>query len=108
MAGIADENAAWLELIAGRCVSELRPRGLDKGSAIRRFMLNAPFAGRIPVFIGDDRTDEDGFAVVVEQGGEAILVGPEAPSAATARIANPAQLLAWLAEVADRLAQGPV
>jgi len=46
----------------GKYVVELRPAGTDKGEAIRAFMEEAPFAGRTPVFIGDDVSDEHGFA----------------------------------------------
>ena len=41
---------------------EVRPDGRDKGTAIHDFMDEPPFAGRLPVFVGDDRTDEHGFA----------------------------------------------
>ena len=48
---------------------EIRPSGLDKGSAVRALMRRAPFAGRLPVFIGDDVTDEDGIRAAIELGG---------------------------------------
>jgi trehalose 6-phosphate phosphatase len=62
----------------GKMVMELRPAGCSKGTAIRTFMSAAPFAGRRPVFIGDDITDEDGFIVVNQMDGFSAKVGPTA------------------------------
>src|SRR6185369_14794207 len=47
-----------LEIQRGKMVYELKPAGVDKGNAIAEFMSEAPFAGRLPVFLGDDVTDE--------------------------------------------------
>ena len=60
---------------SGKQVVELVPTVADKGGAIRAFMSEPPFRGRVPVFIGDDRTDESGFASVNELGGISIKVG---------------------------------
>ena len=62
-------------LVAGKMVLEARPAAIDKGTAIQAFMSEAPFKGRLPVFIGDDTTDEDGFAVADALGGYGIKVG---------------------------------
>lgn len=80
----------------GKCVIELVPPGGDKGSAVRAFMEEQPFAGARPVFVGDDVTDEDGFAAVQELGGLGVLVGNRSPSAAQYRLADPAAVQQWL------------
>jgi trehalose 6-phosphate phosphatase len=60
----------------GKMLLEVRPEGRDKGTAIDDFMAEAPFAGRLPVFLGDDLTDEHGFATVERLGGWTVKVGP--------------------------------
>lgn len=87
----------------GNQVLELRPDGHDKGSAIAHLMATSPFAGRRPVFAGDDLTDEYGFATVNAQGGVSILIGERQPSAAVAMLASPAALRQWLHQSMSRL-----
>jgi trehalose 6-phosphate phosphatase len=53
---------------------EVRPRGADKGSAVAAIMALPDFAGRLPVFIGDDVTDEDGMVVARQMGGAGLFV----------------------------------
>jgi trehalose 6-phosphate phosphatase len=84
-----------LELLSGKCVYEVKPAGIHKGQAISAFMRQAPFAGRTPVFVGDDVTDEAGFASVMALGGLAIKVG-EGPTNAPYRCMTPAALRGWL------------
>lgn len=64
-----------LEVMAGKMVVEARPAGVSKGVALRRLAGHGPFAGRMPVFAGDDTTDEEGFAVAASLGGYGIKVG---------------------------------
>jgi trehalose 6-phosphate phosphatase len=87
---------ADLRLQMGKMVAEIRPNGNDKGTAIRRFMEMAPFQGRTPVFIGDDVTDEAGFAVVNALGGHSIRVGAAITTAARHRIPDVSSLHRWL------------
>jgi trehalose 6-phosphate phosphatase len=56
----------------------------------------APFAGRVPVYIGDDWTDEDGFGAALARQGRAIRVGSPRPTLATETLRDPAALRAWL------------
>ncbi|MDB5889366.1 MAG: otsB [Polaromonas sp.] len=84
-----------VELMQGKCVFEVKPSGISKGSAMQLFMSAPPFSGRLPLFAGDDTTDEAGFAAVQAMGGAAIKVG-EGISLAVYRCASPAQLRQWL------------
>jgi trehalose 6-phosphate phosphatase len=68
-------GAEW-RLQPGKCVVEIKPAGRDKGAAILDYMAESTFAGRLPVFVGDDQTDEFGFAAVARLGGWAVKVGP--------------------------------
>lgn len=75
---LADELVArFPELVQqpGKCVIELKPDGVSKGAAIKYFMKQPPFSGRIPVFVGDDLTDEAGFKVVNAMEGVSVKVG---------------------------------
>lgn len=87
-----------LELQPGKMMVELRVSGGDKGRAVHRLMARSPMAGTMPVFIGDDVTDEAGFAAARELGGHAILIGPARASAADYRLSSPQVLRGWLAE----------
>ncbi|MEJ8846701.1 trehalose-phosphatase [Variovorax rhizosphaerae] len=91
-----------LEMLHGKFVFEVKPAGINKGVAIDAFMREAPFAGRVPVFAGDDTTDETGFAVVQPRGGIAIKVG-SGPSLATHRLESPRAVFEWLLQARDLL-----
>jgi trehalose 6-phosphate phosphatase len=101
-AEIARRLGPRFEMTPGKMVCELRPAGRDKGTAIAEFLREPPFRGRRPVFVGDDRTDEFGFALVNRRGGHTIKVGAE-PSAAAWRLADAAAVRRWLASVARAL-----
>ena len=78
---------------------EIKPYGVNKGRAIERLMRTRTFAGRIPLFAGDDRTDETGFEAVNEAGGITIKIG-EGQTEAQHRAATPAQFRKWLSQLA--------
>jgi trehalose 6-phosphate phosphatase len=96
---LAAELGDRFELQNGKMVCELKPRGLNKGTAIAEFMREPPFAGRTPVFIGDDLTDEFGIAMVNRLGGHSIKVGP-GTSEARWRVPDAESVRVWLAGLA--------
>jgi trehalose 6-phosphate phosphatase len=92
------EIASALRLITGKMVVEFQPRSADKGRAIAAFLAEPPFLGRRPVFVGDDTTDEDGFAEIRRRGGIAVRVGPfDGATIANYRLPSVEAVLAWLA-----------
>ncbi|MBF6025692.1 trehalose-phosphatase [Lysobacter niastensis] len=80
----------------GNSVIELRPDGAHKGAAVLSLLAHPPFQGRRPVFVGDDLTDEHGFAAVASHGGFGVLVGRRQPSAARYALHDPEAVRAWL------------
>lgn len=84
-----------LDLMQGKCVIDIKPAGVSKGTAIAALMAQPPFAGRQPVFAGDDVTDEAGFEQVQRLGGHAIKVGA-GTTLARHRCDGVASLIAWL------------
>lgn len=86
-----------LSVKIGKQVTEVVHRGADKGGAVRAFMTDADFTGATPVFVGDDLTDEDGFAAVADLGGFGVIVGDRRPTAARYRLASVAEVHHWLA-----------
>jgi len=87
-------RAREYELLEGDHVIEIKPLSCNKGTAIEAFMQAVPFLGRSPVYIGDDKTDLDGFAAVRRFDGLAISVGDRV--GADQRLANPAAVRKWL------------
>ena len=93
-------DAPVWRLQPGKGLIEVRPNGRDKGTAIAEYMAEPPFRGRTPVFVGDDRTDEFGFATVERAGGWAIKVGA-GPTHASYRLRDVAAVLQWLASAVE-------
>jgi trehalose 6-phosphate phosphatase len=99
---ILDELGEDFRLQPGKMVVELRPADGDKGEAIRRLMQAESFAGRRPLFIGDDITDEAGFDAVNELGGWSVFVGAENPATrARYRLKDVAAVRSWLGGLFD-------
>ena len=97
LAGLVADSP--FQLLAARMAWEVRPRGPSKGSAVRRLMQDPAFAGRVPVFIGDDVTDEEGMDAARALGG----LGWQLQDA----FGTPAALRGWLAEAVAGAAAPP-
>jgi trehalose 6-phosphate phosphatase len=93
---LALESGGVFDALDGKMVIELMPRSGGKGRAIADFLANAPFRGRLPVFVGDDTTDEDGFAAVNRLGGVSVHVGGGG-TIARHNLATVGDVWAWLA-----------
>lgn len=87
-----------LRVLQGKMVVELIATARTKGHAVTVLMAAPPFVGRMPIAIGDDRTDEDAFQAVKRMGGYGILVGETRPSAADYLLSDPAAVARWLAD----------
>lgn len=89
--------AGGLRIKHGKHVVELVMPGSDKGSALDAFMARDRFAGSVPVFLGDDVTDEDAFRALAPYSGTGILVGDLRETAAGWHLPDVSQVHAWLA-----------
>ena len=101
----AERLAQSTELVLqlGDMVAELRTPGQDKGKSVSAFLRESPFEGATPVFVGDDLTDEDGFAAAARLGGFGVLVGPERPTQAAYRLDDCDAVFSWLGAGLDAL-----
>jgi len=97
---LAGELGSDYRIQFGKAVAEILPAASGKGRIIEKFLAQPPYAGRLPVFIGDDLTDENGFEVVNARGGLSVRVG-EGATIAHYRIASPAKLRQCLTEWAE-------
>lgn len=93
-------GADGLVMQSGKMMVELRAGGHDKGSGIAALLRHPAFADHVPVFAGDDVTDEAGFSAVAAMGGIGVLVGPMRDTAASYRLDDVAAVRAWLETMA--------
>ena len=84
-----------LALMSGKMIYELKEKAVHKGLGVRTMMALEPFAGRTPVFVGDDVTDEDGFRAAQAMGGTGIKVG-EGETEARTRVDGLRAVHDWL------------
>ena len=92
-----------LKAMPGKMVLEVKPAAVSKYTAVRQLMRQPPFLGRIPVFVGDDITDQDGFRAALEGGGLAVAVAERPDEAASLTLRTPMAVRDWLARLAQRL-----
>ena len=100
-AGLAEE--AGLHLQTGKMMIEVRVAGADKGTALRTLMQAPVFAGRTPIFLGDDDTDEPAMVAARDLGGAGVLIGPARDTAAAWRLDDVPQTLSWLDAATESL-----
>jgi trehalose 6-phosphate phosphatase len=101
-AAVAD-HVADVQVMPGKMVLEVKERVYSKGQAVIALMQRAPFAGRSPLFLGDDASDRDGFAAARRFGGCGVAVGFDHADVADWCFASPTAVRAWLARLADAL-----
>jgi trehalose 6-phosphate phosphatase len=94
------------ELQPGNLVLEFKPAGMNKGRAVLELLQRTPFAGRQPVYLGDDLTDEHAFASINARDGLSVRIGMREPSLAAFTLPGPAAAEAWLTRVLDALTHG--
>jgi trehalose 6-phosphate phosphatase len=83
---------------SGIMMLEIKPRGFNKGGAVKAFLHEPPFSGRTPVYVGDDLTDIDGFRVVDDHGGISVAVGDRVQ--AQHHLDDPLAVRRWLEGIA--------
>ncbi len=98
---LVDSIAIAVDIMDAHCAIEIKSPCFDKGGAIAAFLSTSTFRGRTPIFVGDDTTDENGFALVTARGGFAYSVGRPRPGAIGA-FAEPRAVREWLTEFAAR------
>jgi len=84
-----------VEVLEGKSILEVKPSGYNKGTAVRELMKFDPFAFRLPIYTGDDFTDQNAFAALPEFGGWGISVGHSIPGA-EASLKSPAEVRRWV------------
>ncbi len=78
---------------------DVKPAGINKGTAVGELMRHAPFAGRQPIFIGDDTTDLPVFSIIPKFGGRAYSVGGIVADV-DGHFDGPKSVRTWLARIA--------
>lgn len=97
---LAGDDLRDFDLRPGKMLWEVRRNGIDKGKAVEALMADPPFSGRVPVFVGDDETDLDGFAGARRVGGFALPVKDVSPGPG---FGGPADVREWIASLPARM-----
>jgi trehalose 6-phosphate phosphatase len=103
---VASEKKANVEFLLGKQVIDIKPKHFSKGSAVRDLMRRKPFAGRKPLFVGDDTTDESVFAILPELKGCGYSVGRQIVGT-RGTFASPQDVRSWLRQIWTRSGSGP-
>jgi trehalose 6-phosphate phosphatase len=106
VAGIVAAGTDPVEILPGKDVIEVKPKAFSKGSAVIELMTYPPFSGRLPLFIGDDITDESVLAILPELSGLGFSVG-RVMAGAEGVVPSPEHVRLWLAELAAHAGGAP-
>lgn len=101
--GVAAICAKWpgtISVLPGKAVVEVKHTGVSKGTALKKLMKLPPFAGRAPIFIGDDTTDEAAIAAMPEFDGFGLSVGRTLPGAVF-EFSSPREVRRWLEKISS-------
>ncbi len=93
------------EILPGKSVVEIKPRGFDKGTGLREMMSDRAFTGRRPIFVGDDITDNAAFAVLPDFEGIGYSVGGIVPGAIF-NFDGPKDVRLWLEDMSRGVTGG--
>lgn len=99
MSRIAERLGDKVVVQKGKSVVEIRPSGHDKGSALKALMASTPFAGRRPLAVGDDLTDEMMFEAANDLDGLSVRVGKPRATLAHLAVSSPADVRSWIRSV---------
>jgi len=102
IAAIVDRVALQdIEVLHGKAVIEIKSSHFSKGTAVCELMKRLPFAGRKPIFIGDDSTDVSVFKMLPALGGIGYAVERFMPGA-HGTFGSPREVRSWLASLCGR------
>lgn len=93
---VAEEIGPPVAVLPGKMIVELRHHDATKAAAVTRYLEEAPFAGRVPAYLGDDVTDEDAFDAVNARDGVSVRVGGATTTAARYELPSVNAVHAWL------------
>jgi trehalose 6-phosphate phosphatase len=96
---MVEVGSGAVELLTGKCLVEIKRPGFNKGTGLRALMAVAPFHGRKPIYVGDDRTDQDALAVLPDFDGVGIAVGCSLAGTGY-MFKDPRDVRRWLAGIA--------
>lgn len=95
----ADVAPGAIEILTGKLVVEIKSTGVNKAEAVCELMSRSPFAGRKPIFIGDDTTDVPVFGIIAKFGGLGFSVG-RIVADVDGHFDTPETVRSWLARIA--------
>ena len=98
------QSVGGLRTTGGKCIVELRPDvDWDKGRAVRWLLdqIGLGVDGCLPIYLGDDLTDEDAFVTLVGRGVGIVVDEENRPTSAAYRLANPDEVRKFLTNLAD-------